>query len=86
MTSRSKFIKSTRLVAIGVSMAGKSFATSFEQKIFISKRQEVGKWNLQSEAVEATILRVKIKIDNPELAWLLKIVFHHSDRPLCKCF
>ncbi len=71
-------MKSTGLATMGMSVAGTSFASSILQTNYVSKRPAVSDRNFMSEAVEATIVKVKKKIDDPELAWLFENCFPNT--------
>ena len=78
MTARRKFIKQSVLGTTGISVMGSLPLFSFDQKTYISQRPPVGQRTFMSEAVEATILKVKKGIKDPELSWMFENCFPNT--------
>lgn len=77
MQSRRKFIQNTSLLTVGLlTIPAGSFA--FSTKNFTSKRPPLSERKFTSTAVEATIIKVKKQIANPELAWLFENCFPNT--------
>lgn len=84
MQSRRKFIKDTAVFSFGLLAAPSDLFAfqkdmyEFSNKEFISKRPPLAERKFTSEAVEATIVRIKKQIANPELAWLFENCFPNT--------
>lgn len=77
MASRRKFIQQSAVAAAGWALLpATSWAIS--KNGFESKRPPLAERNFTSEAVEATIQRVKKQIADPELAWLFENCFPNT--------
>lgn len=77
MASRRKFIQQSVVAAAGWALLpATSWAIS--KNGFESKRPPIAERNFTSEAVEATIQRVKKQIADPELAWLFENCFPNT--------
>ena len=77
MTSRRQFIQSTSIAATAL-MLQKSKAFALAPKDFISKRPPLAERKFTSEAVEATIAKIKKQIADPELAWIFENCFPNT--------
>ena len=74
MLSRKKFIAQSGMLAAGIAMRPSlAFANNFE-----TKRPPLAYRKFTSEAVEATIVGMKKKITDPELAWLFENCFPNT--------
>lgn len=74
---RRQFIKTSGIISTGMLFnQSPLFAQSFAD--FESKRPPVDKRHFTSEAVEATILKMKKQLDNKELAWLFENCFPNT--------
>ncbi|WP_396168793.1 glycoside hydrolase family 125 protein [Flavobacterium sp.] len=82
MVSRRKFIINGSLVTLGTSLSltNSIFSNTLLQDNlnFISKRPPLQKRKFVSEAVEQTILSIKKKIADPELAWMFENCFPNT--------
>ncbi len=68
--TRRELLKSVMCGAIAMVMPGREAAAATET--FISKRPPVGQRKFVSRAIEETIIRVKSRISDPELAWMFE--------------
>jgi len=78
MTTRRNFLKTTSLAIAGISFSNTSFTKSFLLNSFLSKRPPLSERKFVSEAIEATILEMKNKIKDEELAWLFENCFPNT--------
>ena len=79
MKTRRDFIKQGALVTTGVSLIGAPiFGNHAGMQKFESNRPPVSERTFISEAVEATIKKVKKKISDPELAWMFENCFPNT--------
>jgi meiotically up-regulated gene 157 (Mug157) protein len=73
MISRREMIRTTGMAMAGLAAgAGRLTALESRSQDYTSKRPPVDQRNFASEAVEATIERVKRDIADPELAWMFE--------------
>ncbi|WP_044199732.1 glycoside hydrolase family 125 protein [Dyadobacter tibetensis] len=77
MIKRREFIKAGAMAGLGLAATGNSFAAMGSPK-FPVVRTPLAKRNFNSKAVEATILRMKGKIKDPELAWMFENCFPNT--------
>lgn len=77
METRRKFIKSGAVLA-GAVLVGPARLLAAGGHAFESKRPPLADRKFTSDAVEATILRLKKQIANPELAWLFENCFPNT--------
>ena len=68
--TRRELLKTVMCGAIAMVMPGREAAVATET--FISKRPPVGQRKFVSRAIEETIVRVKSRIGDPELAWMFE--------------
>ena len=77
MTSRRQFIQSTSIAATAL-MIQKSKAFSLAPSEYVSKRPPLAERKFTSEAVEATIAKIKKQIADPELGWIFENCFPNT--------
>ena len=77
MQSRRRFIQNTGILSAGM-LLSKSNGFALGQNDFMSKRPSPADRKFTSEAVEATIIKIKKQIANPELAWLFENCFPNT--------
>lgn len=77
MQSRRRFIQNTGILSAGM-LLSKSNGFALGQNDFMSKRPAPADRKFTSEAVEATIVKIKKQIANPELAWLFENCFPNT--------
>ena len=77
MHSRRRFIQNTGIISAGT-LLSKSTGFAMGQHNFVTKRPLLADRKFTSEAVEATILKIKKQIANPELAWLFENCFPNT--------
>ncbi|ULQ56975.1 glycoside hydrolase family 125 protein [Flavihumibacter rivuli] len=77
MQSRRKFIQHTGALATGLFLQ-QSGAFAFSAQGYESKRPPLAERKFTSEAVEATIVRLKKQIADPELGWLFENCFPNT--------
>ncbi len=71
--NRRQFIQNTTLASVGLLINTRAFANEFP-----TVRVPLEKRNFSSEAIEATIKRLKTSIKDPELAWLFENCFPNT--------
>ena len=71
--NRRQFIQNTSLASMGLLINTKVFANDFP-----TVRVPLEKRNFSSEAIEATIKRLKTSLKDPELAWLFENCFPNT--------
>ena len=77
MQSRRRFIQNTGILSAGM-LLSKSNGFALGQNDFVTKRPPLADRKFTSEAVEATIVKIKKQIANPELAWLFENCFPNT--------
>jgi len=77
MQSRRQFIQNTGILSAGMVLS-KSNGFALGQNDFVTKRPPLADRKFTSEAVEATIIKIKKQIANPELAWLFENCFPNT--------
>ena len=77
MHSRRRFIQNTGILSAGM-LLSKSNGYAMGQNDFVTKRPLLAARKFTSEAVEATIIKIKKQIANPELAWLFENCFPNT--------
>ena len=77
MHSRRRFIQNTGIISAGM-LLSKSNGFAMGQNDFVTKRPTLAARKFTSEAVEATIVKIKKQIANPELAWLFENCFPNT--------
>lgn len=77
MQSRRKFIRNSGLLGAAMVMDSRQIF-AFQKNKFTSNRPPISKRHFTSEAVEATIERVKVQLPNKELAWLFENCFPNT--------
>src|SRR5690242_4944025 len=75
MINRRKFVQNTALLGAGMMASKFSFA---QNQGLISRRPPLSERRFTSQAVEATILRMKKVIKDPEMAWLFENCFPNT--------
>jgi meiotically up-regulated gene 157 (Mug157) protein len=77
MQSRRRFIQNTGILSAGM-LLSKSNGFALGQNDFVTKRPPLSDRKFTSKAVEATIVKIKKQIANPELAWLFENCFPNT--------
>jgi meiotically up-regulated gene 157 (Mug157) protein len=77
MHSRRKFILQSGVLSTGF-LLQQSGAFAFVKNDFESNRPPIGERKFSSEAIEASIVRIKKQIANPELAWVFENCFPNT--------
>ena len=77
MQSRRRFIQHTGILSAGM-LLSKSNGFAMGQNDFVTKRPPLADRKFTSEAVEATIIKIKKQIADPELAWLFENCFPNT--------